>query len=64
MLTYTIRFEGRAGRAAIRAAAQGVCAVLASVRDEGIAVVRVPEAAAEEFEGALDSAEGVASYAV
>lgn len=64
MLTYTIQFEGRAGHAAVRAAVQGVCAVLASVRDDGVAVVRVPEAAAEAFEGALDRAEGVAGYAV
>lgn len=64
MLTYTIQFEGRGGQAAIRAAARGVCAVLASVREEGVAIVRVPDAAAEEFESALDSAEGVASYAV
>lgn len=64
MLTYTVQFEGRAGQAAIRAAAQSVCAVLASLRDEGVAVVRVPPTSATAFEERLDGVAGVSGYNV
>ena len=64
MQTYTVQCDNKAAEGAVREAALHAGAVVAAVRPDGTALVRVPDAFAAEFEGALDSTAGVSNYCV